>query len=87
MTGDLAITLGEIVQEDGLRDEVQDERVVEAIGNPAPEGMHLEENTLLTELVELWVTVEQACADELIENTEDEGRQNRKEDVIERQRP
>lgn len=49
--------------------------------------MHLEENALLTKLVELWIAVQQAGGDELIKYPHDEGRKDGEEDIIERKSP
>ena len=59
MSSYLPITLREIPEPDCFRYEVCEERVIETIEDPGPERMHLEEDAFLSELVELWVAVEQ----------------------------
>lgn len=44
--------------------------MIEAIKNPRPEGVHFEENPLLAKLVQLWIAIEKASANELVEDTE-----------------
>lgn len=61
--------------------------MVEAIEDPGEEGVHLEEDALLPELVELRVAVQQAGRDELVEDAHDEGGKDGEEDVIEGERP
>lgn len=61
--------------------------MVKAVRDPSPEGVHLEEDALLAELVELRVAVEQAGGDELIKDTHDEGRKDGEEDVVEGKGP
>jgi len=73
--------------EEGYRDSIGDERVVEAIGYPGPEGRHLEECAFLAELVQLRVAVKEAGGDELVENADGERRGNREEDIVEGERP
>lgn len=57
--------------------------MVEAVEDPGEEGVHVEEDTALGELVELWVAVEKAGADELVEDAEDEGGHDGEDDVVE----
>lgn len=87
VSSNLAVALWQIVQPDQLRDKVKYERVVKAVCYPAEEGMHSEEHALLTQLVELRVSIKQTCRDVLIENAKDEGRHNREQDVVETHRP
>lgn len=49
--------------------------------------MHLEEDALLAELVELRVAVEEAGGDKLVEDAHDEGRKDGEKDVVERESP
>lgn len=87
MASYLAVALWKIPKPDELRDEIEDQGVVETIDNPAEEGVHLEENTLLTELIELRVPIEQASRDILVKDSEYERRQHGEDDVVETQRP
>ena len=48
--------------------------VIQSISNPQPELRSCEECVLLTKHVELGISVEDACRNELIEYTDDEGR-------------
>ena len=61
--------------------------MIERIHNPLPKGCLGKEEVLLAEDVELRVTIEDAGRDELIENTDDEGRKDGKKDVVQRERP
>ena len=61
--------------------------VIQRIANPQPERRLGEEDVPLSEAVKLRVPVEDACRDELIEHADDDGRQDREEDIVERQRP
>jgi hypothetical protein len=49
--------------------------------------MHLEEYTLLTKLVQLGIAVEKTSANELIEDTENKGGHDGKQDVVEGECP
>ena len=49
--------------------------------------MHLEEDALLAELVELRVAVEEAGRDKLVEDAHDKGREDGEEDVVEGKGP
>ena len=61
--------------------------MVEAVEDPGEEGMHFEEDALLAELVELRVAVEEARGYELVEDAEDEWREDGEEDVVEGEGP
>lgn len=87
MPVDLAVAANEVEVPDSLGDEIGDQTVVEAVGDPSPERMHLEEDAFLAELVELRVAIEEAGRDELIENAHDERGKDSEEDVIEREGP
>ena len=87
MTCGLSIALGQIKVLDEFGEDVEDERVVEAISDPGEEGVHLEECVLLTDLVELGVAVEEAVGDELIEDTHCERGKDGEEDVVEGEGP
>ncbi len=60
MTSNLAIAQRQIIPPDELRRDIQNEGMVEAIRDPGEEGVHLEEGILLSELVKLWVSIQQA---------------------------
>ena len=49
--------------------------------------MHFEEDALLTELVELWVAVEEASGDKLVEDAHGQWWKEGKEDIVEREGP
>lgn len=49
--------------------------------------MHFEEDAFLTELVQLWIAVEKASGDELIEDAHGQWGKEGKEDIVERQGP
>jgi hypothetical protein len=87
VSSNLTITLWQIIQEDEFRYKVENKRVVETVCYPAEERMHSEEHTLLTELVELRVSIEQTSRDVLIEDTKNKGRHNCEENVVETHRP
>ena len=57
--------------------------MIEAIRDPGPERVHLEEDALLAELVQLRVAVEEAGGDKLVKDAHDEGRKDGKKDVVE----
>lgn len=61
--------------------------MVDRGNNPREERAHLEECILLPYLVQLRVSVQQTCRDELVEDAHDEGWQDREDDVVERERP
>lgn len=61
--------------------------MVERICNPEPECSLREEFVFLTQDIELRITVQKSGRDELIENTDDEGRQYSKDNIVERERP
>lgn len=61
--------------------------MVEAVEDPGEEGVHLEEDALLAELVELGVAVEKAGGDELVEDAHDQWWEDGEEDVVEGERP
>lgn len=79
----LPVTLGEIPEPDELGDEIGEERMVETIEDPGPENVHLEKDAFLSELVKLWISVEEASRDELIEDTDYKRWENGKEHVVE----
>lgn len=87
MTRNLSVTLWEIVEVDELGEDVEEERMVEAVNEPGPEAALLEEDSLLAELIELWVAIQETSADELIEDSHDERREDGEEDVVEGERP
>lgn len=72
VAGGAAVGLGEVRPEDGHADVVDYEGVVEAVGDPGEEGVHLEKDAGLRDAVELRVAVEEAGRDELVEDAEDE---------------
>ena len=57
--------------------------MVEAVENPREEGVHLEEDALLAEAVELRVAVQEASGDELVKDSHHEGGEDGEEDVVE----
>lgn len=61
--------------------------MIETIGYPAEEGVHSEEHALLTQLVKLWVSVEQASRNILIEDTKNERWHDSKEHIVKTHRP
>ena len=61
--------------------------VVQRVRDPEPEGGFCKERILLTEGVELRVTIQDSGGDELIKDPDDEGRQNGENDVVQGQRP
>ena len=87
MTVDLAVATDEVEVPDPLGHKIGDQAVVEAICDPGPEGMHLEEDALLAESIELRIAVEEAGGDELVEDAHDKRRENGEEDVIEGKSP
>ena len=87
MARDFAVALGKVPVPDELGDKVGDERVVEAVEDPGEERVHFEKDTLLAELIELRVAVEEAGRDELIEDAEDEGGKDGEENVVEGESP
>ena len=87
MAGDFAVGLNKVIVEDAFGEDVGDERVVEAVGNPGNEGVHAEEDAALAKLVELWVAVEEAGGDELVIDAHDERGKDGEEDVVEGESP
>lgn len=61
--------------------------VVERVDDPKPECLGREEVVLLAELVQLGVSIEHSCADELVKDSDDERGQEGEDDVVERERP
>ena len=61
--------------------------MVEAVDDPREEGMHAKEGTGLTEPVELWISVQQAGADELVEDAHGQRWEDGEEDVVEGKGP
>jgi len=61
--------------------------VIEAVEDPRPERMHLEENTLLAKLIKLRIAVKQSGRDELVEDADYKWWKDGEEYVIEGQRP
>ena len=61
--------------------------VVERVSNPEPECGLGEECVALTKHVQLGVPIQNTSRDELVEDTNDEGRQDGEDDVIHRERP
>jgi hypothetical protein len=61
--------------------------VVEAVGNPRPETVPLEEHSFLSELVQLGISVQKSSGDELITDSHRKWRENREEDVVEGESP
>jgi hypothetical protein len=57
--------------------------VVESVPNPLPECHRGKETVRLPELIQLRVSIEHSCRDELVENTDDERRKNGEDDVVE----
>lgn len=78
-----AVPLRPIPEDEGLGAKVQDERMVEAVCDPRPEGMHLEEDARLAETIKLRIAIKKAGANKLIEDSEDEGWCSCEEDVVE----
>lgn len=87
VAGHFAVALHQIVVPDQLEEDVGKEGVVEAVEHPGEEGVHLEKDAFLAELVELRVSIEEAGRDELVEDAHHEGGKDGKEDVVERQSP
>ena len=61
--------------------------MVERIADPKPEGRLRKELVPLPELVQLRVAIQESRGDELIEDTDDEGREDGEDDVVQRERP
>lgn len=87
MAGYFAVALGKIPKPDELRDEVSEKRMIESIKNPCPERMHLEKNTFLPKLVQLWVAIEKASRNELVKNPYHKGWEDGEEHVVKGQGP
>lgn len=68
MTRNPPIALWEIPEPDEFGTEIENQRVVEAIPNPGEKGMHFEEDSLLTKLIQLRISVEKSSGNELIED-------------------
>lgn len=49
--------------------------------------MHFEKDALLTELVELWVAVEETSGDKLVEDAHGQWGEESKEDIVKREGP
>ena len=61
--------------------------MVEAVEDPGEERMHLEEDTLLAQAVELGIAVEKAGGDELVKNSHYERGEDSEEDIVEGKSP
>ena len=61
--------------------------MVERIADPLPERNLREKSVLLSQDVQLWVTIQNAGGHELIEDADDKWREDGEEDVVERQGP
>jgi len=57
--------------------------MVESIADPGEERVHFEKCVLLSELIKLGVSVQEARRDELVEDTHRKRRQNGEEHVVE----
>lgn len=82
-----SVALGSVVEPEEAAANVKDNGVVNGVDDPLAEHADLEEGVALAEVVKLWVAVEQAGGDELIEDTESQGRQDRVKDVVEGESP
>ncbi len=87
MTCYFAITLRKIPKPYELRNEIAEERMIEPIEDPRPERMHLEEDALLAELIELRIAIEQSGRYELVKNANHKWWEDCEKDVVEGQRP
>ena len=58
--------------------------MIEPIKDPREERVHFEECALLSELIKLGITVSETSADELVENTHNEGWEGGEKDIVER---
>lgn len=87
VAGDGAVGEDQVAAVDSGGDVVDYQGVVEAVGDPGPEGGHAEEDGLLGEVVELGVAVEEAGGDELVEYAKGEGGEDGEEDVVEGEGP
>lgn len=87
MARDLAVALGEVILPDVDRSEVEDQGMIEAVQDPGEEGMHLEEDSLLAQSIELRIAIEEAGVDELIEDAHGKGREDGEEDVVKGEGP
>ena len=56
--------------------------MVESIADPIEEGVGREEVILLSELIKLGIPVEHTCRDVLIENPDDQRREDGENDVV-----
>ena len=57
--------------------------MVEAIPNPREKRMHFEEDSFLTKLIQLRISIEESGGDELIEDTHGYGRKQGEKNVVE----
>ena len=57
--------------------------MVETVDDPGEERVHLEEDTLLSELIELWIAVEETGTDKLIEDAHSKRGEDGEKDVVE----
>ena len=83
----LAVVLQVISAEDETRERKEHDTVVEGIADPVEERHGREEVVLLPELVQLRVSVEHSGRDELVEDTDNEGWEDREDDVVVGHRP
>ena len=82
-----SVALGKIPKPYELREDVGDERVVEPIQDPAEKRVHLEEDASLSELIKLWISIEQPSRNELVENAHRKRWTDGEEDVVKGQCP
>ena len=83
MTGNRTISLNSIVPPDEFGEDVENYGVIERVCDPGDEGMHFEKGILLSQLIELRVSVQETSRDKLVEYADHQRRGNSEEDVVE----
>lgn len=86
-SGGDAVALDTIVDPEEGAANVEQERVVDRVGDPGGKDALVEEAVALTKVVELGIAVKQAGGDKLVEDTKHEGREDRVKDVVEGEGP
>ena len=82
-----AVRLGLIRVPDAFGQDVGEQRMEEAVDDPADKGVVSEKDVLLPKSIELRISVEESRRDELIEDAHGEGRRHGEEDIVEGERP
>lgn len=87
VTSNLAVSLNQIPIPEELGPNIEDDGVVEGVGDPLCKRLQLEKVIALAHDVQLGISIQEACRDELVEDTQSQRGEDGVEDVVERERP